>query len=49
MKDTIGRYIAKIVGIGDESVVVIDDGSSVDLPSFARIILVLKVKYHGGS
>ena len=46
MKDTTGRCIAKIVGTEDESIVVIDDGSSVHGPSFAGIITALKAKYH---
>ncbi|KAL9124524.1 MAG: hypothetical protein Q9217_006149, partial [Psora testacea] len=45
MKDITGRYIAKIVGTKDESIVVINEGNSVDGPSFAQIISVLKAKY----
>jgi len=45
MKDSTGRYVAKIVGTNDESVVVIDDGNSVDGPSFVQVIAVLKEKY----
>ena len=45
MKDSTGKYVAKIVGTNDESVVVIDDGNSANGPSFAQIISVLRVKY----
>ncbi|KAI4210729.1 MAG: hypothetical protein LQ351_006404 [Letrouitia transgressa] len=45
MKDSTGRYIAKIVGTADESVVVIDDGNSENEPSFAEIISALQRKY----
>ncbi|KAL2051855.1 hypothetical protein ABVK25_007770 [Lepraria finkii] len=44
MKDSTGRYVAKIVGTNDGSVV-IDEGNSADGPSFAQIISVLKAKY----
>lgn len=45
MKDSAGRYLAKIVGTKDETVVVIDDGNSANGPSFAQVISVLKGKY----
>jgi hypothetical protein len=44
MKDSTGRYVAKIVGTNDGSVV-IDEGNSANGPSFAQIISVLKAKY----
>ena len=43
MKDSTGRYVAKIVGISDGSVV-IDEGNSANRPSFAQIVSVLKAK-----
>jgi len=45
MKDSTGRYVAKIVGTKDESIVVIDDGNSANGPSVAQIISVLKARY----
>lgn len=44
MKDSTERYVAKIVGTKDENVVVIDDGNSIDEPSFVQVIAVLKEK-----
>lgn len=47
MKDSTGKYVAKIVGTNDGSVV-IDDGNSANGPSFAQIISGLKAKYCSG-
>jgi len=44
MKDSTGKYVAKIVGTND-GIVVIDDGNSANGPSFAQIISVLKAEY----
>lgn len=45
LKDSTGRYVAKVVGTNNDNVVVVDDGNSVDGLSFALVKLVLDEKY----